>query len=406
MPIYLRQSTTSQEVPLGYFVDSTDGNTEETGLTIANTDIKLWKSGATSLANKNSGGATHMANGVYYAVLDDTDTNTIGPLVVFVHVSGALAVRVECCVLDEAVYDVWFGTTAPATATNITSATGVDVTKWSGTSVPSPDTAGYPKVTVKSGTGTGEISLSGGRAEADVTYFGGAAGTFSGGRPEVNTTHWGGTAVASAVVSANAVQISGDATAADNLEASADGTGYNLGAGQVVAASVTGNVGGNVSGSVGSVSSFGTLISDIWTAFNASVIAKFFTVDTTKVYADAVTGSVVKEIASNAGGGGSTTVPQILGAVSKSGSTYKVDYVLTLNGAVQTSGLGTLSVTFLQAGTDLGYSGSPAADATGVIRASGTLTTAPTDNVPIMVKVAVTKSSVAYSTTLPAVNIA
>lgn len=56
------------------------------------------------------------------------------------------------------------------------------------------------------------------------------------------------------------VKISGDTTAADNLEAAADGTGYNLGNGSIVAASVTGavgsvtgNVGGNVTGSVGSV---------------------------------------------------------------------------------------------------------------------------------------------------------
>ena len=50
----------------------------------------------------------------------------------------------------------------------------------------------------------------------------------------------------------NVVQISGDAVAADNLEAAADGTGYNLGGGSVVAASVTGAV-GSVTGSVGSV---------------------------------------------------------------------------------------------------------------------------------------------------------
>lgn len=103
--IYLKQSTASQEIPLGYFVDSTDGNTEKTALTIANTDIKIWKSGATTLANKNSGGATHISNGVYYTVLDATDTDTLGPLVVFVHVAGALAVRVECCVLAANVYD-------------------------------------------------------------------------------------------------------------------------------------------------------------------------------------------------------------------------------------------------------------------------------------------------------------
>lgn len=105
MTIKLKQSTASQEIPLGYFVDSTDGNTEKTALTIANTDIKLWKSGATTLANKNSGGATHISNGIYYAVLDATDTNTLGPLVVFVHVTGALPVRVECEVLPANVYE-------------------------------------------------------------------------------------------------------------------------------------------------------------------------------------------------------------------------------------------------------------------------------------------------------------
>ena len=105
MAIALKQSTASQEIPLGYFVDSTDGNTEETALTIANTDIKIWKTGATTLANKNSGGATHISNGIYYAVLDATDTDTLGPLVVFVHVSGALAVRVECVVLAANNYD-------------------------------------------------------------------------------------------------------------------------------------------------------------------------------------------------------------------------------------------------------------------------------------------------------------
>lgn len=101
----LRQSTASQEIPLGYFVDSTDGDTAETALTIANTDIKLWKSGATSLANKNSGGATHMAGGLYYAVLDATDSGTVGPMKVFVHVAGALSVCLECLVLPANVYD-------------------------------------------------------------------------------------------------------------------------------------------------------------------------------------------------------------------------------------------------------------------------------------------------------------
>lgn len=105
MTIRLKQSTASQVIPLGYFLDSTDGNTEKTALTIANTDIKLWKAGATSLANKNSGGATHMSNGIYYTTLDATDTGTLGPLVIFVHVATGLAVRVECEVLPPNVYE-------------------------------------------------------------------------------------------------------------------------------------------------------------------------------------------------------------------------------------------------------------------------------------------------------------
>lgn len=43
--------------------------------------------------------------------------------------------------------------------------------------------------------------------------------------------------------SVNVVQISGDSTAADNLEAACDGTGFNIGGGSVVAASVSGAVG-------------------------------------------------------------------------------------------------------------------------------------------------------------------
>ncbi len=108
--IPLLQSTAGQEIPLGYFLDSTNGDTEETGLTIANTDIKLWKNGATTLANKNSGGATHISNGIYYCVLDATDTNTLGGMVVFVHVSGALSVKVECEVMATNAFNTLYGT--------------------------------------------------------------------------------------------------------------------------------------------------------------------------------------------------------------------------------------------------------------------------------------------------------
>ena len=108
MTIPLKYATASQEIPLGFFLDSEDGNTEETGLTISNTDIWLWKAGATSMANKNSGGATHMQNGLYYCTLDATDTDTYGPLVIFIHESGALPVRVECVVMEADAYDALY----------------------------------------------------------------------------------------------------------------------------------------------------------------------------------------------------------------------------------------------------------------------------------------------------------
>lgn len=103
--MFLRQSTASQEILLGPFLDPADGDTVVTSLTIANTDIKLFKAGASAQASKNSGGATHDANGMYVATLDATDTNTVGNLEVNVHVAGALAIKREYTVLTAAVYD-------------------------------------------------------------------------------------------------------------------------------------------------------------------------------------------------------------------------------------------------------------------------------------------------------------
>lgn len=147
--IPLKQSTASQEIPLGYFLDSTDGNTEETALSIANTDIKLWKAGATTLANKNSGGATHISNGLYYATLDATDTDTLGPLVIFVHVAGALPIRLECRVMPANVYESLVTGTEWLEATTLRN----DVTI-SGTTITVQKTDGSTTQYTKTGTFT------------------------------------------------------------------------------------------------------------------------------------------------------------------------------------------------------------------------------------------------------------
>lgn len=225
--IYLKQSTASQEIPLGYFLDSTDGNTEETGLTIANTDIKIWKSGATTLANKNSGGATHISNGIYYATLDATDTNTLGPMVIFVHVSGALVVRLECCVLAANVYDSLIGATDQLQ---------VDAIQISGDATAADnleldyDGTGYNKSNSTIGTCTTNTDMRGTDsallASSAPTNFSDLAITASTGKVTVGTNDDKTGYSITGTVSADVVSISGDSVAADNLEAMFDGTGY------------------------------------------------------------------------------------------------------------------------------------------------------------------------------------
>jgi hypothetical protein len=65
-----------------------------------------------------------------------------------------------------------------------------------------------------------------GPVQANVTQFGGTNGTFASGRPEINLSHIAGSAVSTttAQLGVNVVQLSGDSTAADNLENAFDDT--------------------------------------------------------------------------------------------------------------------------------------------------------------------------------------
>jgi hypothetical protein len=163
---FLRQSTASQEILLGPFVAAADGSAQ-TGLTIANTDIKLLYAGGTSETNKNSGGGTHIAGGRYSAVLDATDTGTVGILEVSVNASAGIPWNKSYYVLEEAIYDALFAASANA----FTGAAGSTF------------------------------------ARADLINIAGSA---------VSTT--------TAQLGVNIVQISTDSTAADNLETAFDDT--------------------------------------------------------------------------------------------------------------------------------------------------------------------------------------
>ncbi len=174
----LKQSTAGQEINIGPFVDSTDGDTEKTGLTIANTDVRL-KKGTADWAAKNSGGATAEEHGNYRITLDATDTATVGILEIFVHVSGALAVFESCYVLEEVVYDALFGASALGYVANAP----VSIAQVGGVNV---------------STSTAQLGV-------NVVNFGGSAGTFASGRPSVDVNSLAAGSVTAAVIADAAI---------------------------------------------------------------------------------------------------------------------------------------------------------------------------------------------------------
>ena len=109
--MFLRQST-AQAVNFGPFLDATNGNDEETALTIAQADMRLSKDGGAYAQKSAAGNATHDADGNYTTTLSTTDTDTVGELKLYVHVTGALAVWEKWYVVEEAIYDKLFASSA------------------------------------------------------------------------------------------------------------------------------------------------------------------------------------------------------------------------------------------------------------------------------------------------------
>jgi hypothetical protein len=100
----LKQSTAAT-IKFGPLIDDTDGKTAETGLTIAQADIRLSKNGGDFAQTNNTAGATHDENGYYDIPLNATDTGTLGRLRVAVSKSGALPVWQDFLVVTANVYD-------------------------------------------------------------------------------------------------------------------------------------------------------------------------------------------------------------------------------------------------------------------------------------------------------------
>jgi len=123
--IIIKQST-AVTLLIGPFVDDSDGNTAETGLTIAQADVRLSKNGGNMAQKNDATGCTHDELGYYTCPLDTTDTNTLGQLKIMVHESGALPVWMDCLVVTANVYDTLCST--DQLDVNVTNIEGSDAT--------------------------------------------------------------------------------------------------------------------------------------------------------------------------------------------------------------------------------------------------------------------------------------
>jgi hypothetical protein len=127
----LKQST-AVTIQLGPFVDSTDGDTDESGLTIAQADVRLSKNGGNFAQKNESSSCTYDEIGYYSCDLNATDTNTLGRLHVAVHESGALHVWATFMVVPANVYDALVGG-SDYLKTDVTEAEGTDYTTYTET---------------------------------------------------------------------------------------------------------------------------------------------------------------------------------------------------------------------------------------------------------------------------------
>jgi len=244
----LKQST-AYTFQLGPFVDSTDGVTPETSLTIAATDVDVSKNGG-AFADKSDATAltsTGDSQGYYDCVLDTTDTGTLGKLEVRCYVSGALPVLRVFQVVPAHVYDgliagtdnlqvdtiqaagtAW-GSGAITAGSIATDAIGSDeisaaaVTKiQAGLATPTNITAGTITTVTNLTNAPTNGDLTATMKSSVTTAATAATPTAAAVTGNVGGNVVGSVASVTAEVSADVVKISGDGTAADRLEAVLD----------------------------------------------------------------------------------------------------------------------------------------------------------------------------------------
>lgn len=102
---YLREATSAQ-VMIGPFVGSDGGGL--VSLTVSPELLRVSKDGGTFAAkNLTASNAIHNENAYYATVFDDTDTGSLGRLLVACSIDTALPLWQEFTVLPTSIYDAW-----------------------------------------------------------------------------------------------------------------------------------------------------------------------------------------------------------------------------------------------------------------------------------------------------------
>lgn len=109
----LRQSTAITE-KIGPFLDSTNGVTPETGLTILQGNVRLSKNGGNIAQKTEASPCTHDELGYYDCDLDVTDTGTLGRLKLAVNAVGACPVWHDYQVVTQEYWDAKYDATRAA----------------------------------------------------------------------------------------------------------------------------------------------------------------------------------------------------------------------------------------------------------------------------------------------------
>ena len=104
--IWLREKT-DIVIPMGPFISNSDGISYMNGLTITQSDVRIYKRGSEAWTAKNSNvTAVFTEDGEYDVRLDVVDTNTRGFFHVFISMLGAYPVSAYFSVVLGHIYDL------------------------------------------------------------------------------------------------------------------------------------------------------------------------------------------------------------------------------------------------------------------------------------------------------------